>query len=314
MCWSPSRVDSVDPDLGGLPIDYSRVIGRRAINPNPGAICVRGHSQRLICNLALRFGGSGEFCAGIGLDQCPISYALSGLRLRFGSFRLGLGGGCEVARLCNQVIGLSRASLHLIQLPLHHLELSVVYPQSTNANERQNNVYQEGQLFKHSEFSRQFTGCVFVSFAFIMGVFGHFSFFYSGLRWKLRKRLMLGFTGWLIAVLLAIHGFSLNLSDFGFRPSAFGFPARGESSFAVRTLWSSSAFGTFRIFRMMPLNFLNSDVSRNCSGVSVGGSTSSQDPAQSAFQSLTPTTTPWGYLSERDTQPLFFNQLDQLGS
>ena len=86
-----------------------------------------------------------------------------------------------------------------------------------------------------------------------------------------------------------------------FRPGAFGFPARGESSFALRTLWSSSAFGTFRIFRMMPLNFLNSGVSRNCSGVS-GGSTASQEPAQSAFQSLTPTTTPWGYLSERDTQ------------
>src|ERR1017187_9552726 len=66
--------------------------------------------------------------------------------------------------------------------------------------------------------------------------------------------------------------------DFGiffFRPGAFGFPARGESSFDVRTIWSSSDFGTFRIFRMMPLNFLNSSVSRNCSGVSGGGSTAS---------------------------------------
>src|ERR1017187_2210912 len=66
--------------------------------------------------------------------------------------------------------------------------------------------------------------------------------------------------------------------DFGiffFRPGAFGFPTRGESSFDVRTIWSSSDFGTFRIFRMMPLNFLNSSVSRNCSGVSGGGSTAS---------------------------------------
>src|ERR1039458_6395390 len=58
----------------------------------------------------------------------------------------------------------------------------------------------------------------------------------------------------------------------GLRPGAFGLPARGEVSFAVRTLWSSSAFGTFRMFRMMPLNFRNSGVFMNCSDVSGGRS------------------------------------------
>ena len=75
---------------------------------------------------------------------------------------------------------------------------------------------------------------------------------------------------------------------------AFGFPVRGECSFAVRTLWSSSVFGTFRIFRMIPLNFLNSGVSRNCSGVSVGGFTFSQELGAIGFSEFNTDHNPLG--------------------
>src|ERR1035441_9823750 len=55
---------------------------------------------------------------------------------------------------------------------------------------------------------------------------------------------------------------------FRLRPGASGFPARGDAFFASCTIWSRSAFGTARIRRMMPLNFRNSEVERNCSGLS----------------------------------------------
>jgi hypothetical protein len=83
-------------------------------------------------------------------------------------------------------------------------------------------------------------------------------------------------------------------SRLDFRPGAFGFPARDESFFAVRTLWSSSAFGPFRIFRMMPLNFLNSGVSRNCYGVSGEGSTASPGTGAISFSKFNTDHNPLG--------------------
>src|SRR5471030_2195820 len=76
-----------------------------------------------------------------------------------------------------------------------------------------------------------------------------------------------------LALLSAIHGFSLVF--LGFLPGAFGFPARGDRSFAVFTISSSSSFGTFRSFRMMLLNFVNSGVALNCFGPNGGGSPAS---------------------------------------
>ena len=56
-----------------------------------------------------------------------------------------------------------------------------------------------------------------------------------------------------------------------FRPGAFGFPARGDFAFAIRTQWSSSHFGTARSLRMMPLKRANSGVASNRSAVIGGG-------------------------------------------
>jgi hypothetical protein len=53
------------------------------------------------------------------------------------------------------------------------------------------------------------------------------------------------------------------LRERGFRPGAFGFPARGEVALAWRTGSSSSFFDTFRMSRMARLKFRNSGVASN---------------------------------------------------
>src|ERR1019366_10082253 len=68
-----------------------------------------------------------------------------------------------------------------------------------------------------------------------------------------------------------------------FRPGAFGLPNRGDISFAVCTRWSSSDFGTFRIFRMALLNLRNSGDVSNCCAVMGGRSSVSPAPAVLLF-------------------------------
>src|ERR1035437_4553875 len=53
-----------------------------------------------------------------------------------------------------------------------------------------------------------------------------------------------------------------------FLPGALGFPKRGDFAFEVRTRWSSSALGTARSLRMMPLKRSNSGDALNCFAVS----------------------------------------------
>jgi hypothetical protein len=58
---------------------------------------------------------------------------------------------------------------------------------------------------------------------------------------------------------------------FRFRPAAFGFPTRGDDSFAARTISSNSAFGTARDLFMPALKLANSDVLSNRLPVMGGG-------------------------------------------
>jgi hypothetical protein len=55
------------------------------------------------------------------------------------------------------------------------------------------------------------------------------------------------------------------------RPGAFGFPARGDFFFAVRTFWSNSDFGTASRRFMTVLKWSNPVRDSNCSAVKGGG-------------------------------------------
>jgi hypothetical protein len=132
--------------------------------------------------------------------------ALQLLAHNYGLIRSGLGqflGGSD------EFISLSGTVLHLIQLPPHNFELSVVNDKSEDSDDREYSVHSQRENFKPSELSSQFSGGAFVFFGIVFRICGNFAWGLSGLGWNWRRRVPIGCVCWLLAVFFVVHGAKL---------------------------------------------------------------------------------------------------------
>lgn len=133
-----------------------------------------------------------SLCCDSGLLKRPVH--CSGKPIHIADQRIGLVH-CSLA-----------ATLHLVKSTLHNVQLMAIYTEYANSSDRQDDVNNERGFFKDSKFTLKLFGLVLLSCGFIFGLIGHFSLFYSGIRWRWRKRLVCGVCAWLVAYWLAVHG------------------------------------------------------------------------------------------------------------
>lgn len=98
-------------------------------------------------------------------------------------------------------------AFHLSESPSHNAKLAAIDIQSPDSYDSQHHIYSKRQNFEHPEF--RFRNLGLLCFGYLFGFTGHLSFFYSGLRWRRQRRVLIGTGCWMVAVLLIIHAFRL---------------------------------------------------------------------------------------------------------
>ncbi len=76
---------------------------------------------------------------------------------RLGPIGLSLGSDRHILRRGDQLIGLRTTALHLIQLATHNRQLSAIYQQSPNANDRQDYLDRKRAFLKKRELGFKLT-------------------------------------------------------------------------------------------------------------------------------------------------------------
>ena len=101
---------------------------------------------------------------------------------------------------------------HLTKLILHDRELSMIYPQRSNADYAQADLTPHRGFFNPMNLTRK----VFGFFGGLVGIglasFAHCALLYRGWRWSDRKWLIIGIPGWGLAAVAIWHGASLLLN------------------------------------------------------------------------------------------------------
>ncbi len=113
---------------------------------------------------------------------------------------------------CNQLVGFGSV-LHGRKLILHHFQLSAVDEKGRKSDHSQYRVYDQRQSLEPPKLPREFVGGTFVAAAILFGICGNFAWGYSGLRWRWKRRAVIGAICWMIAIFLVVHGANLIIAQ-----------------------------------------------------------------------------------------------------
>jgi hypothetical protein len=98
------------------------------------------------------------------------------------------------------------------ELAAHYSQLPVIDHQSNYSYDSQDPIYNKLGTLYPSKLSRKFFGSLLIGIGTLLGIISNFSLGWSGWNhWRLWRRLTLGISGWVIAIVVVCHGAGLLL-------------------------------------------------------------------------------------------------------